>query len=110
MNDSAFLSLIADASKKHSSENPSPADSSDQQQVLLDLKNKHTLVQEYLINNVYLGGDETILDMSNFGNTEGGYIKLQMAMAQHQNDPLIAQYLGSGMQKVMEAAGLNAQQ
>ena len=69
-------------------------------------------VQELLISHVYLDGtDGANVLLSRFSSTSGekAYVILQMLMAEHQSDPLISQYVGGAMMKVLEKAGLNKQ-
>jgi len=102
MNDEAFLSYVK------STLGEADANSDDSKSSPMDiLKRKHTTMQETLIEHVYLGGEPSVLEEAGFEKSEIGYVSLQIAMAEHQHDPLIAQYLGGGMMKVMEAAGLN---
>lgn len=68
---------------------------------------KHAAVQDVLVNQVYLGGEPSIVSECGFGEGEEGYVFMQCAMAEHQSDPLVAQYVGSAMMKIMTAAGLD---
>mmetsp|Transcript_46557 Transcript_46557/g.47022 ORF Transcript_46557/g.47022 Transcript_46557/m.47022 type:complete len:252 (-) Transcript_46557:300-1055(-) len=70
---------------------------------------KHTLVQEIMIKDVYLGGEPSLVNECGFGDGEKGYIRMQLAIAEHQNDPLVAQYVGGAMMKILEVAGLDQQ-
>jgi hypothetical protein len=68
---------------------------------------KHGAVQDVLVNHVYIGGEPSIVSEFGFGEGEEGYVILQCAMADHQSDPLVAQYVGTAMMKIMNAAGLD---
>lgn len=68
---------------------------------------KHSAVQDVLVNEVYLGGEPSLVSECGFGEGEEGYVYMQCAMAEHQSDPLVAQYIGSAMMKIMTAAGLD---
>lgn len=68
---------------------------------------KHSAVQDVLVNEVYLGGEPSLVSEFGFGEGEQGYVFMQCAMAEHQSDPLVAQYVGSAMMKIMTAAGLD---
>lgn len=70
------------------------------------LTEKHTALQKILVHDVYLGGDPSLLEQCGFETSEKGYVLLQCAMSKHQNDPLIAQYVGGAMMRAMEAAGV----
>ena len=74
---------------------------------------RHTLLQELLIYDVYMNPTEangqTIVESFGFGKGEGGYVEMQCALVEHQNDPLIAQYVGAGMIRVMESGGITRQ-
>jgi len=56
---------------------------------------------------VYLGGEPSLVEEGGFGPGAIGYAKAQCAMADHEADPLVAQYAASSMQKIWEAAGLD---
>jgi hypothetical protein len=43
-----------------------------------------------------------------FGAGTEGYVWMQMTMAEHQNDPLVAQYIGTAMMQILQVAGLDA--
>lgn len=62
----------------------------------LDEAQRHHIVQQVMVNDVYLGGDPPFIEEFGFGKGERGYVRMQMSMADHQNDPLVAQYIGSG--------------
>jgi len=68
---------------------------------------KHAAVQDVLVNHVYLGGEPSLVSECGFGDGEEGYVFMQCAMAEHQSDPLVAQYVGSAMMKIMTSAGLD---
>lgn len=72
---------------------------------------KHHVVQEALVHKVYLGGDgpgTSLVEECGFSAGTEGYVRMQMTMAEHQNDPLVAQYIGSAMMQILEVAGLGA--
>jgi hypothetical protein len=75
----------------------------------MDLAMKHHVVQEALVDDVYLGGEPSLVEESGFGKGEEGYVLMQCVLAEHQNDPLVAQYIGTAMMKVLTAAGLDMQ-
>lgn len=61
-----------------------------------------------LVGEIYLGGDSpTLVEDCGFGSGEQGYVRMQCVMAEHQNDPLVAQYIGTAMMKLLTAAGLD---
>lgn len=68
---------------------------------------KHGVVQDVLVNEVYLGGEPSLVSAFGFGEGEKGYVYMQCAMTEHQADPLVAQYVGTAMMKIMTAAGLD---
>lgn len=68
---------------------------------------KHTLLQQVLVNEVYLGDNGKLLEECGFPSGEEGYVALQCAIAEHQTDPLVAQYMGGAMMRVLQAAGLD---
>jgi hypothetical protein len=67
---------------------------------------KHTIVQQMLVEEAYLSGSPSLIEQHGFEAGEKGYVMLQCAMSDYQADPLIQQYIGGGMQKVLETAGL----
>ena len=67
---------------------------------------KHHIVQETLVHEVYLGGDPPLVTECGFENNEKGYVGLQCVIAEHQSDPLIAQYVGAGMLQILKSAGI----
>ena len=73
----------------------------------VDVTRRHQIVQEVLVNTVYLGGSPSLVEECGFGPGEAGYVKLQCVMSEHQADPLIAQYVGSATMKLLEAAGID---
>jgi len=72
-----------------------------------DMAQKHQIVQDILVNMVYLGGDPSLVEECGFESGEKGYVFMQCIMAEHQNDPLIAQYIGNAMMQVLTSAGLD---
>lgn len=74
----------------------------------LELVRKHNILQNIIVNNIYLSGDPSFVEQAGFGSGAQGYAKMQCALSDFEGDPLIAQYAGSSMQKLMEAAGLDA--
>lgn len=76
----------------------------------IDSAQKHQIIQEALVHDVYFGGDPTLLETVGFDATEKGYVQMQSVMAEHQSDPLVAQYIGSAMMQIMKAAGIEMPQ
>jgi len=70
------------------------------------LPEKHTALQKILVHDVYLGGTPSLLQQCGFETSEKGYVLMQCTLSKHQNDPLIAQYVGGAMMRAMEAAGI----
>lgn len=78
----------------------------------IELARKHTVVQEVMVTDVYLkedGNGVMLVDECGFGEGEEGYVRMQSAMAEHQGDPLITQYVGSAMMKLLESAGIDVE-
>ncbi len=75
----------------------------------MDMAMKHQIVQDTLVSDVYLGGDPSLVEECGFEGGEKGYVFMQCVMAEHQNDPLIGQYVGSSMMQLMKAAGIDMQ-
>ena len=85
-----------------------------------DLARRHTVVQEVMVADVYLsptssatgGGTAaatTLVEDFGFGPGESGYVRMQCALAEHQGDPLIAQYVGAAILKLLDAAGIDVE-
>ena len=73
----------------------------------MNLVQKHQIIQEVMVSEVYLGGSpKSLVEECGFEAGEEGYVKLQYAMAEYQTDPLVAQYIGAGMMKLLQAAGV----
>ena len=79
-----------------------------------DMAHKHHIVQEVLVHHVYLnnnnndnGGKPSLVSECGFGEGEKGYVFMQCVMAEHQNDALVAQYIGSAMMRLLQAAGID---
>lgn len=72
-----------------------------------DFAEKHQIVQETLVHDVYLGGEPSLVEECGFEPGEKGYVFMQCVMAEHQTDPLIGQYIGSAMMKVLQSAGVD---
>jgi hypothetical protein len=68
---------------------------------------KHQVLQDVIVNHVYLGGTPSLTEDSGFGAGAKGYANLQCAMSDHEGDPLIAEYATSAMMKIWSAAGLD---
>ncbi|KAI2499979.1 hypothetical protein MHU86_14502 [Fragilaria crotonensis] len=73
----------------------------------MEAAQRHHVVQEALVYKVYYGGSpKSLLEECGFDRGEDGYVRLQLAMANHQNDPLVSQYVGHSMMKILQVAGL----
>jgi hypothetical protein len=68
---------------------------------------KHGIIQDVVVNHVYLGGDPPLVEELGFGPGQKGYALMQYVMAYHENDPLCMQYTSSSMVKIWKAAGLD---
>mmetsp|Transcript_36008 Transcript_36008/g.77628 ORF Transcript_36008/g.77628 Transcript_36008/m.77628 type:complete len:347 (+) Transcript_36008:58-1098(+) len=76
----------------------------------IDLARKHTVVQNVMVEDVYLTdkeGSVSLVQELGFGEGEEGYIRMQSALAEHQGDPLITQYVGAAMMKLLTSAGID---
>eukprot|EP00579_Thalassiosira_antarctica_P015314 CAMPEP_0201932134 /NCGR_PEP_ID=MMETSP0903-20130614/28827_1 /ASSEMBLY_ACC=CAM_ASM_000552 /TAXON_ID=420261 /ORGANISM="Thalassiosira antarctica, Strain CCMP982" /LENGTH=347 /DNA_ID=CAMNT_0048471659 /DNA_START=29 /DNA_END=1072 /DNA_ORIENTATION=- len=83
-------------------------DSPEAQQI--ELARKHTVVQEVMVKDVYLTeteGGVSLVQECGFGEGEDGYIRMQSTLAEHQGDPLINQYVGAAMMKLLQSAGID---
>lgn len=79
----------------------------------IELASKHTVVQEVMVKDVYLSEEEgsgvSLVQECGFGEGEDGYVRMQCALAEHQGDPLINQYVGAAMMKLLQSAGIDMQ-
>lgn len=76
----------------------------------IELARKHTVVQQVMVDDVYLtknANGVSLVQECGFGDGEDGYIRMQSAMAEHQGDPLISQYVGGAMMKLLQSAGID---
>jgi hypothetical protein len=71
------------------------------------LAEKHQVLQDIIVNHVYMSGSPTLIEEFGFGPGPKGYATMQCAMSDFEGDPLIGQYAGAAMVKVWEAAGLD---
>lgn len=74
---------------------------------MMDMAMKHQIVQDALVHDVYLGGEPSLVEDCGFDKGEKGYVFMQGVMSEHQNDPLIAQYIGSAMMQILKSAGID---
>lgn len=76
----------------------------------IEAARKHTVIQEVMTKDVYLAdreGGTSLVQECGFGEGEEGYVRMQCAMAEHQGDPLITQYVGAAMMKLLQSAGID---
>jgi hypothetical protein len=79
----------------------------------LEFARKHTIVQEVMVTDVYLSSSSSdsskpsLVEECGFGTGEAGYVRLQYALAEHQGDPLITQYVGTAIMQLLQAAGID---
>ena len=97
MQEPSILEMIAQRTNEAAASAPSG----------MELNAKHTVVQRVLVNEVYLGGNPCLVEQCGFERNAKGYVLLQCIMAEHQHDPLIAQYIGGAMMRVLQSAGLD---
>lgn len=71
------------------------------------LQEKHKILQDILVTQVYLGGNPSLVEQVGFGTGPQAYAKLQCAMTDHEGDPLIAEYASTAMIKVLKASGID---
>lgn len=63
----------------------------------MEMGMKHQIIQDVVVNQVYLGGSPPLVEECGFGAGNEGYAKMQYVMAYHENDPLCTQYTSSAM-------------
>lgn len=103
MQDPAVLEKVAKVCATSVAMNDSP------EAKALEFQHKHVAVQNVMVEDVYLATGEdgrSLVEELGFGEGEGGYVRLQSAMAEHQGDPLIGQYIGAAMGQLLRSAGI----
>lgn len=80
---------------------------SDTNNAVEDATKRHAIIQDVLVNQVYLGDNPSLVSQCGFGDGEEGYVLMQCVMAEYQQDPLVTQYIGLAMTKIMQSAGLD---
>jgi hypothetical protein len=80
----------------------------------IEMAQRHHVLQDIIVNYVYLGGVPSIVQQVGFADLnatqaecEAGYAKLQCALTDYEGDPLIGQYVSAAMIKMWSAAGLD---
>ena len=68
---------------------------------------KHQVIQDVVVNEVYLGGSPSLVEELGFGSGPKAYALMQYVMAAHENDPLCMEYTSSAMMNIWKAAGLD---
>jgi hypothetical protein len=68
---------------------------------------KHQVIQDVVVNKVYLGGSPSLVEELGYPSGPKGYALMQYVMAYHENDPLCMEYTSSSMMKIWAAAGLD---
>lgn len=97
MQEPETLELIAEkCAKLESSGNPE-----------MDMAMKNMIIQDTLLNNVYFAGEPSLVEDLGFPKGEAGYVYTQLVMVENQDDPLVAQYIGTSMQKILQSAGID---
>lgn len=76
-----------------------------------ELTRKHTVVQQVMVHDVYMALDpvtgKTLVEECGFGEGELGYVRMQSALAEHQGDTLITQYIQVAMIQLLQSAGID---
>jgi hypothetical protein len=72
----------------------------------IELQMKHKVLQQILVEDVYLGGNPSLVEEAGFGTGGIAYAKIQCALSDHEGDPLMANYASSAMVKILSAAGI----
>lgn len=68
---------------------------------------RHQVIQSVLVNDVYLGGNPSLVEECGYEKGEQGYVKMQCVLAEHQNDPMVGQYIGTAMRQILLSAGID---
>jgi len=68
---------------------------------------KHQVIQDVVVNQVYIGGSPSIVEELGYPSGEKGYALMQYVMSYHESDPLCMEYTASSMEKLWRAAGLD---
>jgi hypothetical protein len=101
MQDPEVLERVAKATSQAVGMNDSP------EAKAIELAHKHTTIQKIMVYDVYLAGSPSLVEECGFGGGEEGYVRMQGSLAEYQNDPLISQYVGGAMLKLLESAGID---
>lgn len=101
MQDADILQKVAHATSQPVGMNDSP------EAKAIELAHKHTTIQKIMVYDVYLAGSPSLVEECGFGDGEDGYVRMQSTLAEYQNDPLISQYVGGAMLKLLESAGID---
>lgn len=75
----------------------------------IEMAQRHHMVQETMVHDVYLGGEPSLVSENGFGDDEEAYVRMQMVMSEHTQDPLVSQYVGTAMMEILKVAGLDQQ-
>lgn len=101
MQDPEILEKVSKATAQPVGMNDSP------EAKAIEMAHKHTTIQQIMVYDVYLSGSPTLVEECGFfGSGEEGYVRMQGSLAEYQNDPLIGQYVGGAMLKLLESAGI----
>jgi hypothetical protein len=73
----------------------------------IELQMKHQVLQKILVEDVYIGGSPSLIEQAGFGTGGIGYAKVQCALSDHENDPIMANYASTAMVKILSAAGID---
>lgn len=68
---------------------------------------KHQIIQDVVVNQVYLGGNPSLVEELGYGSGPKAYALMQYVMAEFETDPLCMQYTSSSMVGIWRAAGLD---
>lgn len=104
MQEDAVLEKVA---RECSKEAAMTAENDSEEGRAMELAYKHTAIQNIMVYDVYLAGSPCLVEECGFGEGEEGYVRMQGALAEHQSDPLISQYVGGAMLKLLESAGID---
>ena len=108
---SVLLDIQTKVSKIAPIENAGVTAQEQQEAEALQLVQKHHVLQDIIVNTVYLAPDKktgvSLIQECGYPGGPKGYAMLQCAMTEFEADPLIAQYVSAAMMRIYEAANID---
>lgn len=71
---------------------------------------RHNVLQNVIVDDIYLGGSPSLVEEAGFGSGGVGYAKMQCAMTDYEADPLVMEYTRHAMLKLWKASRLYSEE